>query len=155
MKHYPLVIPFVFMLLTGSTFFFHFMFYLNTVALYWCVSFCYIAKWISHVYTYACMQAESLQSCLTLCNRMDCSPPGSSVHGILQARILEWIAMPFSRGSSWPRGWTCVSCLLHWQGGSLPLAPPGKPMHTYIPSFWINLLFAFSISQVQLANIQK
>ena len=40
------------------------------------------------------------QLCLTLCDPMDCSPPGSSVHGILQARILEWIAIPFSRGSS-------------------------------------------------------
>ena len=43
------------------------------------------------------------QSCPTLCDPMDCSPPGSSVHGILQARILEWITMPSSRGSSWPR----------------------------------------------------
>ena len=40
---------------------------------------------------------------------MDCSPPGSSVHGILQARILEWVAMPFSKGSSWPRDWTWIS----------------------------------------------
>ena len=40
------------------------------------------------------------QSCLTLCDSMDCSPPGSSVHGILQARILEWVATSFSRGSS-------------------------------------------------------
>ena len=40
------------------------------------------------------------QSCLTLCDPMDCSLPGSSVHGILQARILEWVAIPFSRGSS-------------------------------------------------------
>ena len=39
----------------------------------------------------------------TLCTPMDCSPPGSSVHGILQARILEWVSIPFSRGSSWPR----------------------------------------------------
>ena len=44
--------------------------------------------------------AESLQSCLTLCDHMDCSPPGSSVHGILQAGILEWAAIPSSRGSS-------------------------------------------------------
>ena len=41
----------------------------------------------------------------------DCSPPGSSVHGIFQARILEWIAISFSRGSSWPRNWTQVSCI--------------------------------------------
>ena len=58
---------------------------------------------------------------------MDCSPPGSSVHGILQARILEWVAMPSSRGSSRPRDRTQVSRLLHWQAGSLPLAPPGEP----------------------------
>ena len=44
-----------------------------------------------------CMHAKSLQSCPTLCNPMDCSPPGSSVHGLLQARILEWVAMPFSK----------------------------------------------------------
>ena len=48
----------------------------------------------------ACMHAQSFQSCLTLCDSMDCSPPGSSVHGISQARILERVAMPFSRGSS-------------------------------------------------------
>ena len=49
------------------------------------------------------------QLCLTLCNPMDCSPPGSSVHGILQARILEWVAIRFFRGSSWPRDRTQVS----------------------------------------------
>ena len=46
--------------------------------------------------------AKLLQLCLTLCDAMDCSPPVSSVHGILQARILEWVAMPFSSGSSQP-----------------------------------------------------
>ena len=62
------------------------------------------------------------QSCLSLCNPMDCSPLGSSVHGIFQARILEWGAISYSRRSSWPRDWTCVSCvscigrwiLYHW-----------------------------------------
>ena len=53
--------------------------------------------------------AKLLQSCPTLCEPMDYSPPGSSVHGILQARILEWAAMPSSRGSSQPRDWTGVS----------------------------------------------
>ena len=62
------------------------------------------------------MPAKSLQSCLTLWDPMDHSPPSSSVHGILQARILEWVVMPSSRGSS--------RC---WQVGPLPLAPPGKP----------------------------
>ena len=57
---------------------------------------------------------------------MDCNPPGSSVHGILQARILEWVAMPSSRVSFWPKDWTHnLLRLLHWQAGSLPLAPRG------------------------------
>ena len=55
-----------------------------------------------------------LPSCLTVCNLMDCSPPGSSVHGILQARILEWVAIFFSRGSCQPRDQTLIlSWLLH------------------------------------------
>ena len=45
---------------------------------------------------------------------MDCSPPGCSVHGIFQARILQWVAIPFSRGSYWPRDWTQVSCIAGW-----------------------------------------
>ena len=59
-----------------------------------------------------CMHACSgAQSCPTLCDHMDCSSPDFSVHGILQARILEWVGMPFSRESSWSRDWTCVSCI--------------------------------------------
>ena len=49
------------------------------------------------------MHVKSLQSSLTLCDPMDCSPLGSSVHGILQARILEWVIISSSRRSSWPR----------------------------------------------------
>ena len=56
------------------------------------------------------VSCKSFQSCLTLCDPMNCSPPGSSVHGIFQARILEWVAPSFPRGSSWPRDWTCVFC---------------------------------------------
>ena len=55
--------------------------------------------------------SEVAQSCPTLCDPVDCSPPGSSVHGILQARILEWVAISFSRGSSRPRDRTQVSCI--------------------------------------------
>ena len=51
-----------------------------------------------------------IQSCPTLCDPMDCSLPGSSVHGFLQARILEWVAIPFSRESSQSRNQTQVSC---------------------------------------------
>ena len=56
------------------------------------------------------VQVLVAQSYPTLCNPMDCSLPGSSVHGILQARILKWVALPFSRGSSWLRDRTWVSC---------------------------------------------
>ena len=71
-----------------------------------------------------CVSAQSLQSCLTLCDPMKCSQPVSLSMVILQARILEWVLIPSSRGSSWPRDWTHVSYLLHWQAGSLPLVPP-------------------------------
>ena len=60
------------------------------------------------------------------------SPPGSSVRGILQARTLEWVAVPSSRRSSQPRGQIRVSSVdLHWQVDSLPLAPPGKPLQLH------------------------
>ena len=76
-----------------------------------------------------CVCVLVAQSCLTLCDLMNCSPPGSSVHGILQARIQEWVAMPPSRGSSQPRDRTYVSyaCPL-WQASSLPLVPLGKSL---------------------------
>ena len=68
--------------------------------------------------------SEVVQSCLTLCDPMDCSLSGSSVHGILQARILEWVAMLSSRGSYQPRNRTLISSL---QGNSLPLSHQGRP----------------------------
>ena len=55
--------------------------------------------------------SEVAHSCPTLCDCVDCSLPGSSIHGILQARILEWVAISFSRGSSWPRDQSQVSCI--------------------------------------------
>ena len=60
----------------------------------------------SYPYLLCC---SASQLCPTLCNPIDCSPPGSSVHGIFQARVLEWAAIPFSRGSSLPRDQTRVS----------------------------------------------
>ena len=61
-------------------------------------------------------------SCPPLCDPLDCSPPASSVHGISQARMLEWVAIPSSRRSAWPRDWTQVSCIIgriftHWTMG--------------------------------------
>ena len=64
----------------------------------------------------ACLYAKLLQLCLTLCNSMNCNPPGSSAHGILQARILEGVAILSSRGSSQPRDQTHhLLHLLHWE----------------------------------------
>ena len=57
-----------------------------------------------------CCCCSDVQSCLTLCDLMDCSPPGSFFHGISQARILEQVAISYSKGSSWPRDQTQVSC---------------------------------------------
>ena len=57
-------------------------------------------------------EREVAQSCLTLCNRMDCSLPRFFFHGIFQARVLEWVAISFSRGSSQPRDRTWVSCIV-------------------------------------------
>ena len=75
-----------------------------------------------------CLHAKLLQSCLTLWNLIDYTPSASSVHGILQAWTLEWVAMPSSRVPSPSRDWTQVSySLLHCQVGSLSLGPPGKP----------------------------
>ena len=85
----------------------------------------------SHCWAYiklVCVCVQLLQSCLTLCDPMGCSPPGSSVHGILQARILEWVAMPFSMGSSWPWDWTCICWRhLHYRQIPFPLSHLGSP----------------------------
>ena len=61
------------------------------------------------LYVYVCVLV--IQSCLTLWDPMDCNLPGSSVYGIILAKILEWVAIPFSKGSSRPRDWTWVSCI--------------------------------------------
>ena len=74
--------------------------------LFSCHSTCWEPQYLS---TVCC--AKSLQSCLTLCDPMDWSLPDPSVHGILQAGILEWVALPSSRGSSQPRDQTQVSCI--------------------------------------------
>ena len=75
---------------------------------------------------YCCLVVSRVQ---LFCNPMDCSPPGSSVHGISRTRILEWVAISFPRGSSQPRDWTCVSCngkqiLYHW--ATYCVAKPGQ-----------------------------
>ena len=76
------------------------------------------------------------QLCLTLCNPMDCSLLGSSVHGIFQVRILEWVAVYFSRGSSGPRNRTHIFCKSPALADRFfTTEPPGKPHH--LPRTWV------------------
>ena len=75
-----------------------------------------------------CVHAHWLQSCLTLCDPMGYNPPDSSVHGILEARILEWVASPSSKRSSRPQDWTYLSCITgkfftHWATWEAPKQP--------------------------------
>jgi len=112
-------------------------------------------KWLGHkdwaLMIKLLMHAQSLQLCPTLCDPMDCNPPGSSIPGILQARILEWVAMPSSRGSSWPGDWTCLLSLFHGRWNALShLESPGDILiaHLFLlwrsiyshPSSWITAL---------------
>ena len=102
---------------------------------------------------------EVAQSYPTPCDPMDCSLPDSSVHGIFQARVLEWVTISFSRGSSQPRDWTRVSSTTGrrftvWatreaalQSGFLTTGPPGKPHGFYILREWpfiMNFWLCFS-----------
>ena len=74
------------------------------------VLFCFLSRLFIFALSWKCVCSVT-QSCPSLCTPLGCSPPVSSVHGISQARILKWIAISSSRGSSWPRDWTWVSCV--------------------------------------------
>ena len=91
---------------------------------------------ISFYVLYSCMYA---QSWLTLCDPLDCSPPGSSLHGIFQARILEWVSISFSRDSSQSRDQTHVSCVSWIAGSSLPPKPSGKYIDSVSQLFFLLL----------------
>ena len=84
----------------------HRLYSLQIVCCYFCSTKSELSSWDRYV----CVLVAP--SCSTLCDPMDCTLPGSSVHGILQGRILEWVAISFSKGSFWPRNRTWV-CLLH------------------------------------------
>ena len=84
------------------------------------------------------------QSCLTLCDPVNSSPPSSSVRGILQASLLEWVAISSSRGSSWPRDWTCVSCISASAGSFFTTEPPA--------SFAIAICYSCSFLFAKSAN---
>ena len=101
-----------------------------------------------------CVHAKSFRSCLTLWNPMNSSAPGSFVYGILKARILKWVAIPSSRRSSQPGGRTRISCLLRWQAGSLPLAPPGK-MTMVVLKVWLPSTDCGVRSLIKAGDLQR
>ena len=87
-------------------------------------------QWAFKAQHMVCARMLSHFSRVRVCDPMDCSLPGSSLYGILQARILEWVAIPVSRGLPDPGMEHESLHLLHWQAVSLPLLPPGKPPNT-------------------------
>ena len=86
-----------------------------------------LAQFIGFYNSCCCCCCLVTKTCLTLCNPMDCSPPGSSVHGTPQASILEWVAISSSTGSSQPRDQTLISYIGRW---TLPLSHQGSPPGT-------------------------
>ena len=93
--------------------------------------------------------AQQLQSCPTLCNPMNFSLPGSSVHGTFSETILEWVALPSSRGSSQPREQTCISCIA---GGFFTPEPPGFKILflQVLENQTLHLIKILTISNLQL-----
>ena len=92
-------------------------------------SYCFLNCFIEVLKRNCHMHGCLLQSCPTLCDPMNCSLPGSSVHGILQVRILEWVAISSSKGSSQRRDQTCISCDSCIAGGFFyPLSHQGSPV---------------------------
>ena len=77
-----------------------------------------------------------------ICDPMDYSPPGSSVHGVSQAGKLEWVVVSFSRGSFWPRDW---NCLLPWQADSLSLSRQGSLFLSLSTNFFLKLIPHFDL----------
>ena len=79
-----------------------------------CIASRFFTSWATreaHKDINKCVLMLVTQSFLTLCDPMDCSPPGFSLHRFLQSKVLEWVAIPFSRGSSQPQDWTQISCI--------------------------------------------
>ena len=106
-------------------------------------------------YTLCAVLCLVTQLCLTLCDPMDCRLPGSSVHGILQTRKLEWVAIPFTRGYSQLRNWTQVSCIA---GRSFTICVTGKPTSYswHLNKVYLNkILSLFSIHSVSEQTPEK
>ena len=112
-----------------------------------------------------CVSAKLLQLCPTLCSSMDCGPPGSSVHGILQARTLEWVAMSSSRGSSQSRDQTWVSISPALAGRFFTTSVTGEAQYTHtrtrihihvvVQSLSLVLLFATPRTAARQASLSS
>ena len=110
---------------------------------YWAMHFYFVCHSVWIIYLTMCVYCvcSVTRSCLTLCDPMDYSPLGSSVHGIFQARILEWVAIPFFRGSFWPKDRTQVSCRNHLGPKGKSRGPPGEITYAFpqiMPYCWTN-----------------
>ena len=107
-----------------------------------------ISTWNSEIssYTLCCVS----QSCLALCSPLDCSPPSSSVHGIFQARVLQWVAIPFSRGSSRPRDQTCISSDSCTAGGFFTAEPPGE-----VPDYLLGNISSLYLFMGAMKNLSR
>ena len=101
------------------------------------------------------MKVLVIQSGPTLCKPIDCSPPGSSIHGILQARILGWVAISFSRGSSPPRDWTQISCIVCWFSSVQSLSPVRLFATPGISAHQASLSITNSQSSLKLMSIKS
>ena len=109
----------------------------SVISASWCV-----CHYISSTSISCAMPCVCAQSCLTLCDPMNSSPPGSSVHEILQARILEWVAIPFSRGSSNPGIEPSFLASPALAGGFFTAVPRGKPRLS------LSLCLSMSLSRI-------
>ena len=109
---------------------------ISSLSLYMCVCVCVCVYTHTHTYMHACEKKVKVfiaQLCPIFCDPWDCSLPDSSVQGILQARILEWVVIPFSRGSYRPRDQTQVSYIAH---RFITIWPPRKPCGYIYPLFF-------------------
>ena len=124
----------------------------NTFPLgFWILVFSPLLTFLNYLHDFYCCVCSVTQSCPTLYDLMDCNPPGSSVLGILQARMLEWVAISSSKESSQPRDWNCVSCiscigrqiLYHWATWEAQVYTTEYPVNFYVKRF---TLFFFNLS---------
>ena len=118
-------------------------------------------RWPTEGHYIFCSESESevAQLCPTLCNTVDCSLPGFSVHGIFQARVLEWVAISLSRRSSQPRDWTWVSRIVGrrftvWATRKVQIKRKSNPIERSKGNFYLKALFQMFMSYILLTSVK-